>query len=370
METQFSPECLTISLGSNCNLNCLYCYSRNESFENSSALSEGELVRCIAKASEIVAENCKSRKLKFYLGFQGSGEPLLYFELLTKIYEQVSAISRKNGLELFSFITSNGCMEQGKYVWLARHFNRICLSIDGSKEMHDLQRRYLDRRGTYDRVAETIHTLKRNNKFPVVRTTITKYNVDSLVPIVRHFVKELGLLEIQIEPVYLVQRGKTLHPPPDEFVYHFLKARELASKSGGNLKYSGYRKNEIHSVYCNINKNVLFIGRNGTASICLFRDSENKDSPFVIGFYDSKEDQFFIDYEKVSELKKRASRLYQACENCEIQNSCVKGCPDICLFEADANFPIQESLRCQINQLLFEKENSHERNSGHFGRNT
>lgn len=354
--THFSPECLTISLGSDCNLSCLYCYSEKNRVEEKDNLNENELLICILKAAEIVASNCKAKNIPFFLGFQGSGEPLIYFKMLKNVFELISAMAQKNNLKLFSFITSNGCMEAHKYKWVATNFSRICISLDGNKEINDIQRGAKDKNGTYNRVLDTINILRQNQKIPVIRTTVTRYNVDNLVPIVNHFINDLELSEIQMEPVYLVGQNGILPPSPDAFVENYSEAKRLAFKSGGTLSYSGYRKNEKHGIYCNIKKNVLFIGPNGNASICLFRDREKKESPYVIGYYDGKANQFVIDHDRILRLKETADRLYHDCENCEIQNSCVKGCPDICVFENESNYAIQESFRCRINRLLYQKE--------------
>lgn len=354
--SDFSPECLTISLGSDCNLSCRYCYSKKHETIAHDHLAEQEFLACISTAAEMVAANCTTKNIPFYLGFQGSGEPLMYFHLVTKIFQLISDLARQNDLNLFSFITSNGCMEANKYEWVANHFSRICLSLDGNQEINDLQRQLKNNHGTYHQIEKAIHILKRNHKIPAIRTTVTKYNVTHLASIVAHFINDLGLLEIQVEPVYLVSQNGELAPDPDAFVENYLAAKMLANKSGGTLSYSGYRKNERHGSYCNFNKNVLFIGRNGNASICLFKDSEKKESPFVIGYYDATENQYVIDHDKISRLMAAANRLHQDCEKCKLQTSCVKGCPDRCIFENESNEAIHENLRCKINRLLYQKQ--------------
>ena len=359
----FSPECLTISLGPDCNLNCLYCFSKKDKTKEYTILNETDFVKSVSKAADLVAANCREKNIPFYLGFQGSGEPLMYFHKLKKTYERVERVVRKNHLRLFAFITSNGCLEREKYQWVAERFHRICLSIDGHEKLNDSLRRTKDKKGTYGHIVDTIDLLKQNHKTPMVRTTVTRHNVNQLVPIVRHFIKDLKLVDIQVEPVYRTSSKDGLAPLPDVFVENYLKAKKLAADSGANLHYSGYRKDEKHSVYCTINKNVLFIGPNGNASMCLFRDNEPKESPFAIGHYDIQNDRFIIDEQKIEKLKKITQRLYHDCKDCEIVDSCVKGCPDVCIIEKDVHDPIKESLRCKINRLLYQKEIGHANDS-------
>jgi len=132
-------------------------------------------------------------------------------------------------------------------------------------------------------------------------------------------------MEIQVEPVYLVGQKRTLPPSPDAFVENYIEAERLADKTGARSVIRVTEKMKNMGIL-QINKNVLFIGPNGNASICLFKDREKKESPYVVGYYDGKANQFVIDHDKILRLKEVTDRLYQDCESCEIQNSCVKGC--------------------------------------------
>ena len=258
--------------------------------------------------------------MPFFLGFQGSGEPLVHFETLKRIYQQVRSLTRKHRLILNSFITSNGCMAKEYYKWIAERFDRICLSIDGDKKLHDLHRNTQSGSGTYSQVVKTLSFLHNQGTHPVVRITVTRYNADFLPGIVNHLVKDLHIYDIQVEPVYFCE---SLYPEAGLFVENFVEAKQVAAAQGAVLRYSGYRKNEKHGPYCNVNRNVLYVGPKGTASICLFKDQEDKQSPFVIASYEPECDRIFFQNEKIKQLKKHASQLYVDCRECDLSDSCV-----------------------------------------------
>jgi len=364
MISRYSPLCLTISLGSDCNLNCVYCYSLLQSHQASDLdLCENDFLNCIQCAAELIAHNCLSKRRPFFLGFQGSGEPLIHFDLLKKIYGLISDMLQKRGLPKFSFITSNGCMEGYKYSWVAKHFDRICLSLDGDQNIHDLHRRTSEGEGTYPRAMTALRILRENRKTPVIRTTVTLHNAHLLVPIMKHFIERLGLREFQVEPVYGLNPCNALSPDPEVFVKNFLAAKKYVNAAGGQINYSGHRSEQPHGPYCNVLKNVLFIGRRGTASACLFRDNENRESPFTIGYYDDNMNRFIINKTRVRDVENTAAQMYSECATCEIRDSCVKGCPDMCILTDSAASPVSQSLRCQINRMLFERDKHEESNA-------
>ncbi|MFZ5516591.1 MAG: hypothetical protein ACOY90_08115 [Candidatus Zhuqueibacterota bacterium] len=255
-------------------------------------------------------------------------------------------------------------MEDYKYSWIANHFDRICLSLDGDRNAHDFQRRHTSGTGTYPSVMAALRILSENRKIPVIRITVTRHNAHLLAPIMTHFIDDLGLREFQVEPVYRLSVGNALYPEPDIFVFNFLRAKKIVSRAGGMINYSGYRSNQQHGPYCNFFKNVLFIGRRGIASACLFKDDEAIESLFAIGHYDVEANRFLINTNKVRDLECSAHKLYLECVRCEVQDSCVRGCPDLCRLSHEAAYPVTQSLRCRINRLLFEYEKHEVYNSG------
>lgn len=123
---------VTITLTQNCNLACSYCYEHNKSlktmdFNTAKAIIDREL--------NILNED---ENIEFDLF---GGEPFLEFELLKQITEYVCKI--KGNKECQMFATTNGTLVHGEIQeWLRNH--RCCfvcgLSIDGTREMHNINR--------------------------------------------------------------------------------------------------------------------------------------------------------------------------------------------------------------------------------------
>jgi pyruvate formate-lyase activating enzyme-like uncharacterized protein len=352
----FAPECLTIALGKECNLDCSYCYAKARPEIVTPALDGPAFLAAIQAGAELVARTCERQGRRLSFGFQGAGEPFLDFERLAAADEAVRAIAASHGLPVFSYITSNGTMGAKPYRWAAQRFDRICLSVDGPPRLHDLARRFRNRAPTSAKVRDTVELLKTLGKPPACRVTVTRDNVDGMVEMARFILVELALKEVQFEPVF---SHPDQYPDPEGFVQGLLGARGLARSHGGVAFYSGYRPGETHGPYCQITRHVLFVTGNGTASACLFHECETRDSPFCVGAYSPKDGVFAIAQQRIDEIEARVARLPEVCKDCAVRDRCVRGCPDFCLIDvACKERDATQTLRCRINRLLYAADQS------------
>ena len=349
---RFEPECLTIGLGNNCNLDCTYCYGRIDSGTKKPRLEPRPFLAAIAAATELVSRYCAHSGRPLTFGFQGMGEPFADPWLLEQADDTVRDVAARHHLPLSSFITSNGTMPADTYRWAATRFDRICLSVDGPPRLHDRARRDSGGHPTSTKVLETVDLLKSLGKTPACRVTVTSENVASMFEIATFLFVELGLTDVQFEPVY---RHSDLSPEPEAFVHGLFGAREIARRHGGKAGYSGYRPDEEHGPYCQTLRQVLFVTRNGTASACLFREGEASDSPFGIGA--PADERFAIDQERIDAFEARVAQLPEGCTACAIRHHCTRGCPDHCPSDsAIERQDITTSLGCRINRLLHDAE--------------
>jgi uncharacterized protein len=144
-----------------CNLRCDYCiYSGN--YQNRSH-SNAVMNIHVAKQSIdfLVAHSQDSNLLN--IGFYG-GEPLLQFDLIQQCIEY--AIKRTEGKKLLFHITTNGTLLDEKIAkYLSEYDINILISLDGPKEIHDMNRRFtVSGLGTFDLIMKNIETIK--DKFP------------------------------------------------------------------------------------------------------------------------------------------------------------------------------------------------------------
>jgi uncharacterized protein len=350
----FEPECLTIGLGNACNLDCTYCYAKVRPAHETPPLHLPAFLAAVQAGAELVGRTCARKRQRMFFGFQGAGEPFLDFDLLARVDEAVRAVATRHVLPVFSYITSNGTMGEAPYRWAAERFDRICLSIDGPPRLHDLARRFRDGEPTSALVGEAVTLLKALGKPPACRVTVTRNNVDGMAEMAGFLFIDLGLTDVQFEPVY---SHPDLHPDPKKFVQGLHAARAIARSRAGAVVYSGYRPGEKHGPYCQTSRRVLFVTRNGTASACLFQESEESASRFAIGTHSRKTGAFAIAQSRIDAIEAAVARLPDACQACAIQDHCVRGCPDLCpLDPAHQAQDVTRTLSCRINRLLYAEE--------------
>src|SRR4030042_593298 len=136
-----------------CNQKCVYCHSSpmnlNETFKFIGEETAKAIVDFIFQASSRV----------LVIEFQG-GEPLLNFDTIKFIvdYAKKKGIEKRKDIR-FSLVTNLTLMTEEKLNFLK--MNRIMgisTSLDGPKDLHDTNRKFIDGSGTYD---DVVYWIKR-----------------------------------------------------------------------------------------------------------------------------------------------------------------------------------------------------------------
>ena len=156
---------LVLMLTYSCNLACRYCYEDRE---------EG----CVPPADGKPAPREMSREsirenVRFLLDQSGEnrkvsivlfgGEPLLRFPLLRAAVGDARAMASARGKEVSFSLTTNGTLVTREIAGFLRESGvSVCVSIDGPREVHDVNRPYASGRGSYDDVERGIEYLMEN----------------------------------------------------------------------------------------------------------------------------------------------------------------------------------------------------------------
>ncbi|MHB1024828.1 MAG: radical SAM protein [Desulfobacteria bacterium] len=195
---------LVLMLTTSCNLACRYCYEDREegcvppadgggapremspeSLRNAIAFlldHDGKGRPSAAAGREatgsIAAAAGADRKVS--VTFFG-GEPLLRFPLIRTAVGEARRMARERGKEISFSITTNGTLLTREIAgFLKENGISVCLSIDGTREIHDRNRPYASGRGSYEDVVRGLSFLRENgNDFPVAaRVTLGHGAVD------------------------------------------------------------------------------------------------------------------------------------------------------------------------------------------------
>ena len=131
-ENEQKSKNITLVLTHQCNLDCTYCY---EHHKNSCTMS-AELAKEIVDRELSMDDGVSMVEFDFF-----GGEPLLEFDTVKEVVEWT--VAREYDKDYIFFITTNGVLlTDDMKVWLREHTDvlQIGLSLDGTKEMHDVNR--------------------------------------------------------------------------------------------------------------------------------------------------------------------------------------------------------------------------------------
>ena len=151
---------LILQVTQQCNLRCRYC-SYSGLYNNRTHSSERMDFTLAKKAIDFYIERSREAE-KLCLSFYG-GEPLLEYSLIQKC---VFYILEKKGEQPITFvITTNGTLlTKEKFEFFVKNKFSIMVSLDGEKESHDVNRRFVSGTGSFDIIMENLEQLKKYNE--------------------------------------------------------------------------------------------------------------------------------------------------------------------------------------------------------------
>jgi His-Xaa-Ser system radical SAM maturase HxsB len=197
-----------------CNQKCGYCHA------NSRNIDEIQYDMDEETAKSVINFAFQTPSSIINIEFQG-GEPLLNFDIIKFIVEyakdknkSMSAdnFSMHNGTKnLFFQMTSNfTLMDEEKADYIIKNSIRLCSSLDGPKELHDKNRKYLGGGGTYDDVVKWMDFFIKDKKyayFNAALPTITKSSLSYPKEIVEEYISR-GFSHMRARPLLVM--GQTI----------------------------------------------------------------------------------------------------------------------------------------------------------------
>jgi coproporphyrinogen III oxidase-like Fe-S oxidoreductase/wyosine [tRNA(Phe)-imidazoG37] synthetase (radical SAM superfamily) len=362
----YQPECLTLYLGNECHLNCVYCFSSNQAADTQQTIKKSTLnLEVIYSAASLVMAYCSKKRTPFKLVLHGGGEPTLQWELLVQVVKMTQRMATQRQIGWHGYIATNGIISEQRAQWLARHFDVVGISCDGPPDIQVRQRPARNAKSTSDIIIRSAKTIRASGGSLELRATITRDIMRRQVEIVSYMIENMRPDRIRFEPVYVNRNLDRLGfraTDADQFVQCFIQAQETASKLGSILTFSGVRPQEVHSAYCDPLRDVLRLTHDGVASACfLCVDSEQPLSKrFSIGNYDPVSKSFQLDQAAIDVHREQASQIEQRCHQCINVLHCSGTCPDRCRVletghgQIYNNSDVEESanFRCLMQQGL------------------
>jgi len=207
-----------------CNLKCIYCQVTSDKNKNKNSMMSLET----ARKSVDIAFQSPSRDLAFE--FQG-GEPLLNFEAIKEIVNYSKTKNNQNEKNIeYRLVTNLTLMNQTIFDFIIENNINVCISIDGDKELHDLNRPFKNNNGTFDTIKGWLSELKKNKDIQLnAIPTITNHSMDKLQELLNTYV-DFGFKNIFIRFLSpfgsAFEKWDNLGYSPEVFIEFYEKAIE------------------------------------------------------------------------------------------------------------------------------------------------
>lgn len=316
----YEPINLTLSLTSDCNLRCKYCYAYAGDIKKN--LSWGKIEAAIHLSIEA---SKKLKKKTFKTVFHGGGEPTLRWKEIQKATELIKKLWL--GEKYFSIVTNATLITDEKAKWLKENNFRISVSLDGPKDVHDQQRVKRDGTGSFDECILGVSHLYSHQVNFGIRATITKNNIGrikELLLIAKAF--ECGL---KIEPLTITGRASEEMSAIsyEDYYMAFNDAKVFAEKLDVSFGSTYSLKLYTRASFCAGNGNLFCILPGGLISTCTrtTRIEDELSDDFIIGHINGK-NELVYNAQKVHTLKSMTITSFDQCRECFAKWYCVGGC--------------------------------------------
>ncbi len=302
-----------IHLTDKCNLNCTYCYeikkNKTITFENIKNLIDYEV----------------SKKHKYaIIAFYG-GEPLLQKELIKSTIKYINSLKSKT--KFYYGITTNGTLLDDDFIKYMKEnrFINISYSIDGTKEIQDMNRKTIDGKGTFDIVYKNAKKVLKTFGEAISMSVVTKNNLVHLSENVEYLIS-IGFKRINLLFNYsqnwkdedLVEIRKQYEKIADIYADNILQENDIEIPLIDE-KIRTYIKDEYNcNEDCMLGMKTIDVGTDGNFYPCM-QFVYNKD--FIIG--NCKDG---IDENARVNLIRNSGKENDICKKCAINKRCKHTC--------------------------------------------
>ena len=187
---------VSFNVSHRCNMRCSYCFGGGGSYKGPRV----DMKKNVTKAGlDYLFANCGNLK-HCIISFFG-GEPFMNWKVMKWAMNYAYEIASTQGIILTFFITTNGTLLTDEQLEFLNQYDvRLTFSIDGPKEIHDRERRFVVGGGTYEVVRQNIaKALRHPNIICQARPTLTPESCGMVTEIYQHLLG-LGLVRMHARP--------------------------------------------------------------------------------------------------------------------------------------------------------------------------
>ena len=348
-----SCEVKSISLNviQSCNMRCIYCYGDGGEYGHKDKMCEDTAFSAVDWLIKSSGE-CRKLGIVFF-----GGEPLMNFSLIKKVVEYSKNMCHSVNKVMTFSITTNGTLFTNEIInYLNEHNFGVTISLDGPKEIQDINRPLASGKGSYELIKKNNIAMNgsRGGR-TTARVTVTNQNVafkDILITS-----KEMGFNTTVFVPVTsdddnsenkLCISDKRLNHIKDYYTEEgdklLKKIKDRASNMSGSVRFieiiRSFLLKEKREHYCGVGRTLAAVASNGDLYPCHRFVGDEK---FLLG--NVMNDINPAAYQKVYLKNDFTSRV--ECKDCFVRFHCGGGCiQDNYIINKSVEIP--NSMHCDI----------------------
>lgn len=290
-----------------CNMACKYCY---EGITKANLFMDTKTANNIIKHIE---NHVSDEKEKIIVEFHG-GEPLINVQVIRYIIDRLNNILPQNSKQYG--ITTNGVLiteEIAKFITQTMDYN-LSISIDGTQESNDIQRKLPNGMGTYSLITDKIELLLRHAPNTTARMTLTPETCGNLYNNCLHLskmgFKNIGTSMDYFNSDWTEEHFECIGEQIKKLVYY--KKKQVEKINFSILNYLSTVKG-----ICCFGKSYFNVYPNGDIYPCTYSVGN---SEFILGNINK---EGFSNKELISEIREINKKSNPECDGC----SHIRNCP-------------------------------------------
>jgi uncharacterized protein len=300
----------------NCNFACTYCYEEH----NKSAMSAEVETRLLTWLNMIIP------RFKVVLVSWFGGEPLLSYNTVVRVQQQILKLASLHDVDLSSHMTTNGFLlspaRASKLIALG--MRRFQITLDGPATTHNANRPLTNGGDTFDQIHSNICALTRLNREVKVtlRVNYNDQNLPHVPSLLESFPREVrGQLDLALERIFGQDYSNYVDSmPAREIGVTVERTYDLARSLGYSVQLNQLGPDRLTYCYAD-RKNQVVFNYNGDVFKCTVDKFQPKDRLGVLG-----EDAKILWESSRLDKWHGVAAFEEKCFSCTFMPMCMGGC--------------------------------------------
>jgi uncharacterized protein len=340
-----SPEVLTVWLHvtNACNLRCSYCYI-NKTADPMQVDTGKQSINAIFRSA--LAGNFRKIKIKY-----AGGEATLNFGLVIALHDYATDLAKENNLVLEGVVLSNGVAINARMITELKTRNlSLMVSLDGIGEFHDKQRPFVNGRGSFAYIEQTLDRLASYDLKPCISITISNQNLAGLPFLIEYLLlRELPFKlnlyrendcvgeyeDLRYQQLELITALQNTFQKIAEYLPPYSLLEALLDLG---------RLDKPHAKPCGVGDSYMVINQNGGVTKCHME----MDKPLTNILH---KNPLKVLIEDTQGIQNPVVTSKEGCKDCTWRFWCAGGCPAL-TYRVTKRFDVQ-SPNCNVYKAIF-----------------